>query len=338
MTITIRELDATGADVMSTLLPLFQASLATDSPRHPEPTESLLRLQINPRAARRSSLLVARDGDRPAGFSRLNRDNAVNRDMVYGDMWIGAEDRAEVAAPLLEACQAYARGLGCARLVLDISEFSGYEPVYAAGGGRVVARERRRQLNLTAIDCERYAAWAAPSEKNAQYRIEFWRTPTPEHLLAPLVTAFEAMRDAPQGDLAVEYPPPDVDRRRRREADNLAAGTQMYIAAALTGDGEIAGFHEVLVFPGYRLADVGNTGVPAAFRGHGLGLRLKASLALHLLEQEPQVDTLSTWNDADNAQMVRVNEALGYEVAEAWEAWQFELWKHNGQTLEQPAV
>lgn len=325
MTIETREVAGTDPAAMITLLPLLQAGMATDSPRQPEPTDSFLRLLVSPRAARQTSCLVAYDGDRPAGYSRLNHDNDVNRDMVYGDVWIAAGDRAEVTGPLLDACRAYARARDCTRLILDTSEFSGYDPVYLAAGGRVLATERRRQLDLTAIDREQYAAWAAPSAKNAQYQVEIWRTPTPEHLLPALVTANEAMRDAPHGDLAVEAPPPDVARRRRSEADTLAAGTGMYIIAALTEGGEVAGFHEILVFPGYHLADVGNTGVPAKFRGHGLGLRLKAALALHLLAHEPRVTVLSTWNDADNAPMVRVNDAMGYEAVEAWNNWQFDL-------------
>ncbi|WP_194924984.1 GNAT family N-acetyltransferase [Catenulispora pinisilvae] len=79
------------------------------------------------------------------------------------------------------------------------------------------------------------------------------------------------------------------------------------------------------VFPDFRMADIGNTGVPAEFRGHGLGLRLKAALTLHLLEHEPHVDLMSTWNNVDNAPMARVNEALGFEIAEAWSSWQFDL-------------
>jgi RimJ/RimL family protein N-acetyltransferase len=308
-----------------TLLPLFRDAIATDSPSHPEPAEPYFRMLAGQRASRRKFFLLAHHGDRATGYLQFNRDNTVNRDMAYGSMWIAAEDRAEVAGPLLDAGKAAARNLGCARLVLDTSEFSGYDPVYAAGGGRVLADERRRQLDLNAIDREEYAAWAAPSGKNAHYRTEIWRTPTPEHLLAPLVTAIEAMRDAPHGELTIEHPPPDVDRRRRAESDNLAAGATMYVCAAFAEDGQIAGFHEVLVFPGFRMADIGNTGVPAAFRGHGLGLRLKAAMTLHVLEQEPHIDLISTWNDADNGPMIRVNELMGFEVAETWHAWQFDL-------------
>lgn len=325
MSITIRNLDPAGADTVSTLLPLLRAAAATDLPKHPEPTASYLRRLIAPRADWHTTCLVAYDGDRAVGYGCLAHDVEINPDLVYGDLWIAAQDRAEVTGPLVEAFKEYARSRGAVRLVLDSSEFSGYEPLHSAAGGRLLATDCRRQLDLTAIDRARYAAWAAPSEKNAHYRFEIWTVPTPEHLLPALVEANEAMRDAPHGDLEFKHAPPDVDRRRRSEASILASGPQMYIAAALTEDGEIGGFHEVLVLPDFRMADVGNTGVPAKFRGHGLGLRLKATLALHLLTHEPQLTTVSTWNDAQNAPMVRVNEALGYEIAETWSSWQFDL-------------
>jgi predicted GNAT family acetyltransferase len=227
---------------------------------------------------------------------------------------------------LLEAYRAYGRQRGCSRVVLATSEHAAdYEPVFVAEGGRRVSEEFRSQLDLTAIDRDRYAAFAAPSEKNAHYRIDLWTTPTPEDLLLPLVTALDAMRDAPSGDLGFQAPPARPERRRSNEADNLRGGARTYVVAAFTEDGEIAGMHETLVFGGFRMADVGHTAVPAKFRGHGLGLRLKAVLSLALLDREPHVEVISTWNDADNLPMLRVNGTLGYVRTEAWSNWQFDL-------------
>ena len=326
MTTTFRELSVEHPQTATEVLSLLQDGMAADTPLWPEPTESFLKWLINPRAARHRALVVAYDGGRPLGYGCLNHDNFSNRDMIYGDIWIRPGDRAEVTVPLLDAFKAYTRGRDATRLVLSTSEYSpDYDAVFAAEGGRLVSAERRSQLDLTAIDREQYAAWAAPSEKNAHYRIEIWKTPTPDRLLPALVAANEAMRDAPHGALEFEFAPLSVDQRVQSEADNLAVDAQMHIVAALTEDGEIAGFHEMLVFPGYRMADIGYTAVPAKFRGHGLGLRLKSILALRLLEQEPQVEVVSTWNDSDNLPMLRVNEALGYETAEAWTNWQFDL-------------
>jgi RimJ/RimL family protein N-acetyltransferase len=325
MSITIRDFDPTDADTVATLLPLYRAGMAIDAPTHPAPSASFVRWLITPRVDFHIACLVAYDGDSAVGCGHLSHEPVVNPDMVFGDMWITVPDRSEVAAALLDAYLEHARSRGATRLVLDAREYSGYEPSYTAAGGRVLDSDRRRQLDLATIDRAQYAAWAAPSEKNAHYEVSIWTAPTPEHLLAPLVEANEAMRDAPHGELEFEHPPPDVERRRRFEIAALKTGSKKSIAAALTADREMAGFHELTVFPDFRMATIGNTGVPAKFRGHGLGLRLKAAMTLHLLEREPHVDVISTWNNTDNAPMVRVNEAMGFEISETWNAWQFDL-------------
>src|SRR2546423_5485948 len=323
----IGELDPAPPETLPMLLPVFQAAVTADAPTHAPPTAAFLAWNAAPRSTRHRACVTAFDGDRPVGFGCLNHEHDTNRDLVSGDLWILPEYRDRVTVPLLDAFKAHTRGRGGTRLVNGFSEFSAvdYEPAFIAGGGRKVAEERRSRLDLTKIDHDQYAAWAAPSEKNAHYRIQTWQTPTPEELLAPLVTANEAMRDAPTGDLDFQLPPPDVERRRRSEAEHLAINMRMYIIAALTADGAIAGFHEMFVFPDSPMASVGNTGVAAAYRGHGLGLRLKTELALALLEAEPHLESVSTWNSSDNGPMLRVNEAMGYIKAEAWSHWQFDL-------------
>lgn len=327
MNIEIRELDPAHPETLATLLPVFQSAVAADAPTHARPSASFLAWASGPRATRHRACVAAFDGARPVGYGCLNHEHDLNRDLVYGDYWIRPEYRSRSAVPLLEAFKAHTRARGGTRMATGFSEFSAadYEAVFSAAGGREVAGERRSQLDLTKIDRDQYAVWAAPSEKNARYGIQLWQTPTPEHLLAPLVTANEAMRDAPTGDLDFELPAPSVERRRRSEAENLAIGVRLYLIAALTGDGAIAGFHEMFVFPDSPMASVGNTGVSAAHRGHGLGLRLKAGLALALLEAEPRVEVVGTWNNSDNGPMLRVNEAMGYIKAEAWSNWQFDL-------------
>ncbi|MFL6111998.1 MAG: GNAT family N-acetyltransferase [Catenulispora sp.] len=327
MNIEIRDLDPAVPETLATLLPVFRAAVAADAPLHATPSATYLAWYAGPQSTRNRTCVTAFDGDRPVGYGTLNHEYDTNRDLVYGDLWIRPEYRDRLTGPLLDAFKAHTRGRGGARLVLPLSEFSAadYEAAYIAAGGRSVSGERRSQLDLTKIDREQYASWAAASEKNARYEIRLWQTPTPEHLLAPLMAANEAMRDAPTGEMDFELPPLDVARRRRVEAENLAIGLSMYIIAALTEDGAVAGFHEVFVFPDSPMASVGNTGVSAAHRGRGLGLRLKAGLALALLAAEPRVESVSTWNNVDNRPMLGVNEALGYIKAEAWSNWQFDL-------------
>jgi GNAT superfamily N-acetyltransferase len=306
---------------------VYQAAIATDAPRHPVPTEAWLRLVSGPRLTRHRMAVAAFDGGVPVGYGVLNQDRDTNRDLLYGDLWVVPERRAETTEPLLAAFSAYGHGRGCKRMVLGFSEFaaSAYQPAFTERGARVVCSDRRSQLDLTAVDREQYAVWAAPSEKNAHYRIEAWTVPTPEHRLESLVSANEAMRDVPTGDLQLEPSQRSVELLRGWEALVVAAGWREHIVVAVTEDGEIAGFHETFVISGFPMADVGNTGVLPAFRGHSLGLRIKAAMTLRLLELEPQIELVATWNDSENGPMLRVNEALGYVKAESWSNWQFDL-------------
>lgn len=327
MNLDIRELDPALPETLPTLLPVHQAAIAVDSPRHPVPTEAWLRFTSGPRVTRHRMAVAAFDGGLPVGYGVLNHDKEGNQDLLYGDLWVMPERRGDVAGPLVEAFREYGRGRGCERLVLGFSEFAAddYEPVFVAGGARLVEKERRSQLDLTTVDREQYAAWAAPSEKNAHYRIEAWTVPTPEHRLESLILADEAMRDAPTGDLHLEHTKVSVDLRRSWEAMVVAAGQREHLIVAVTEDEEVAGFHGMFVIPGFAMADVGNTGVLPRFRGHGLGLRLKAAMTLRLLDSEPRLEAVSTWNDSGNEPMLRVNVAMGYTAAESWSNWQFDL-------------
>jgi GNAT superfamily N-acetyltransferase len=326
MPIEIRELDPALPESLTTALPLLGTALAADAPLYPPPTEGYLNLIAGPRPSQDRVFVVLVDDGTPIAFGNIAVHHEANRDMFWGDLSIPPEYRADATAPLLDACQGHARRHGAKRLVLAVTETaSGYPETFAARGGRVVDVERRAQLDLKTIDRDQYAAWAAPSEKNAHYRIEMWVGPTPEDLLPAREEASVAMRDAPTGDLEFEPPPPNVDRRRASEQRLKAIGVREYTIAAFTDDATIAGFHQVFVLPDFALADVGDTGVPAAFRGHGLGLRLKADLTLRLLESEPHLTAISTWNNSDNGPMLRVNDALGYRTGELWNLWQFDL-------------
>jgi RimJ/RimL family protein N-acetyltransferase len=326
MAIEIRDLDPALPQTITELVPVQQAALAVEAPSYLHATEVYLRLQTGPRPTQRRLFIAAFDDGTLIGYGALGADIDANQDMFFGDLSVLPGRRADAMVPLLDACKARVREHGGKRLVLACPQGApDQRRVFAAAGGRVVDTERRAQLDLRTIDRDQYAAWAAPSEKNAHYRIETWVAPTPEELLLPLVRAAQAMRDAPTGDLEVEFPAPDVDRRRRVEQWFAAIGAHKHLIAAFTEDGMIAGLHGLFVVADSAVADVSDTSVPAAFRGHGLGLRLKAAMTLRLLDSQPRIEMISTWNNVENAPMLRVNDALGYRTGEIWELWQFDL-------------
>jgi hypothetical protein len=54
--------------------------------------------------------------------------------------------------------------------------------------------------------------------------------------------------------------------------------------------------------------------VVSGHRGHKLGLRLKIAMLKRLIEVEPQVRQVDTWNAESNSHMIAVNDAIGCAV------------------------
>jgi GNAT superfamily N-acetyltransferase len=326
---TILELDPRAPGMLDELLPVLRQALAADLPRYPEPDGGWLGVTTVSNPLRERRVFAARDAaGRVVSFARLQRDVSANRALCYGNVWTVPEHRDSPAeTALIEHAKATAAATGCDRLVLDDPTTDRNTALHLRLGAHVVGdgTERRSMLDLAAIDREQFAAWAAPSAANADYSFEHWIEPTPQDRVTALAVAREAMNDAPH-DLEIELPPVDVEQQRQAEIFAAAAGVRCHVVAAVTADGEIAGYSNVYVFPGVMpMGSVGSTAVVAAHRGHGLGLRLKADLTLRVGAQEPHLTSFDTWNNADNAPMLRVNRLLGYELADVWSIFQYDL-------------
>ncbi|TAL24479.1 MAG: hypothetical protein EPN99_02770 [Frankiales bacterium] len=60
-------------------------------------------------------------------------------------------------------------------------------------------------------------------------------------------------------------------------------------------------------------------------RGHRLGTLVKLACLQRVAEEVPQARVISTWNAAENAPMIRVNDALGARVNGQLVNWQKRL-------------
>lgn len=325
---TILELDPRSPGALDELLPVLRHAVAADLPRYPPPDTGWLTVVTASNPTRERLILAARDAaGAVVSFARLQRDVSANRTLFYGNVWTDPRHRDGPAeAALIERSKAEGRALGCDRLVLDDPATDRNTALHLRHGARVVGSEKRSMLDLTTLDREQFAAWAAPSPGNDGYRFEYWTEPTPDRLIAALAVARRAMNDAPHGDLQLESAPFDVEQQKQAELVSASLGMRGHVVAALAPSGEIAGYSNVYAFPGAMpMASVGGTAVVAAHRGHGLGLRLKADLTLRVLRLEPQLTSIETWNNEDNEPMLRVNRLLGYELADEWSGFQYDL-------------
>ena len=150
---------------------------------------------------------------------------------------------------------------------------------------------------------------------------------TPVDELPAMATMTAAINDAPTDDLDIEdevFPP---ERVAAYENAQLGKGDRLFrVFARHRGTGELAG-QTVVVVEGERphLAHQHDTSVVRAHRGHRLGVLLKTDMLRWLAEEQPQIETVDTWNAESNDHMIGVNQALGYEVIGRALDWQRSL-------------
>jgi GNAT superfamily N-acetyltransferase len=155
------------------------------------------------------------------------------------------------------------------------------------------------------------------------YRLVLWRDRAPEELVDALAAAHQRMSlDAPAGAISYEEELWDAARVRAEEAQSLAAGRIALSAAAVTAAGDVAGYTQLTLPPGKTAVYQDDTLVLGPHRGHGLGLRMKLANLVALAETDPSRTRIYTWNADENAHMLAINIALGFEPTAIESAWQ----------------
>ena len=189
-------------------------------------------------------------------------------------------------------------------------------------GLREVMDERESVLVLD-DDARRLArdaveAGAGRAERDG-YQLRGWEGPCPADLVEPLGEAHVAMDDAPVGESSWRPGPHGSDQDRALDRFVEAAGLRhRTLVAVHEADGAVAGFTDVAWWPGHDRGEQWDTGVVREHRGHGLGLLLKASMALDLAADASAPRVLHTSNAESNSHMLAVNEALGWRAVGTW--------------------
>ncbi|HMG31942.1 MAG TPA: GNAT family N-acetyltransferase [Jiangellaceae bacterium] len=220
------------------------------------------------------------------------------------------------------------RAAGRTLLLSDTYEHAaGVGFLKALGLDRASEAVQRRQ-DLVNVDRPGLDVAYADAESHAgDYDLLHLEGATPEELLADVVAMTAAINDAPIDDLDIEDEVFSPERIRAFEAAQRAHGRRTYrLVARERRTGGLAGHTQVAVEanrPWYGAQF--DTSVLRSHRGHRLGLLLKIAMVRWLADAEPQLRLLDTWNAASNAHMIRVNEALGYQVVATASEWQRHL-------------
>ncbi|WP_460797035.1 GNAT family N-acetyltransferase [Microbacterium sp. GXF0217] len=147
------------------------------------------------------------------------------------------------------------------------------------------------------------------------YTIRSWKGAVPDDVVAEWA-ALDALLDteAPTGELDIEAATADVADFRADEALVARQGRTSYGTIALTADGHVAAYTQIVVS-----LDDGNgyqwgTLVRREDRGHRLGLRIKLENLRMFQQHSPGTTRIYTFNADSNAHMLAVNRQLGFRT------------------------
>ncbi|WP_405489565.1 GNAT family N-acetyltransferase [Streptomyces sp. NBC_00096] len=145
------------------------------------------------------------------------------------------------------------------------------------------------------------------------YELLCWPGLVPDDWAPAVAVAHGAMDDAPSGDLDQRVQTWTAERLHAAHRLILARGGALTTVAAVTPDGEVAAYTElVLPDPAGPRALQYDTVVVPGHRGRGLGLAVKRRMLGAARTRHPSLRHIATSVADENTPMLAVNAALGY--------------------------
>ncbi len=314
----ILETKADDARTVEEYVELVNAVSAADAPwEHPATVASVTGLWKRGWDGEKPRVFVARDDDnRLVGFLEYWAGEWDNTDLAW--LWLAVHPSARrrgIGSALMNHAFDVARADGRPKLGVE-----GWDSPTTYAFAESVGFEKKsqavnRRQHLSDVDpAVMRKLYDEAMSVAADYDLVRIVGRTPDDLIEKVAVMSAAINDAPMDDLDIEdevFPP---ERIRAYEDAQLANGHRLYrLVAQHRGTGELAG-HTVVAVEAERPA-IGHqhdTSVVREHRGHRLGLLLKTGMVLWLAEEEPQLETVDTWNAESNDHMIGVNEQLGY--------------------------
>ncbi|MCW2601103.1 MAG: N-acetyltransferase [Frankiales bacterium] len=294
-----------------------------------DPVEELLPLlEEKEQAGELVLLFLASDDVAPVGTLQLSFPTLDNLMSANLQLTVHPDHRREGhARRLLQFGIAQVRARGRSRIFMEVPSPAGGGDIAALAlmtevGARPVLEDYRRLLDLVKHPV------GEPLRAPEGYRVVQWLDRAPDELVDGAAYLLGRMTvDSPMGDM--EYEQEKWDATRYREKEEAAAArrrTRLATAVVHVASGAVAGITSIGVNRDHpEVVYQWDTIVDPEHRGHRLGLVLKSWNHQQLKEQVPDAAFVNTWNAASNTFMVAVNDALGFEPAEAWTQWQLDL-------------
>jgi GNAT superfamily N-acetyltransferase len=318
---------------------IARIATAADVPDFPPPCrfqhEARLRIPWpGEKVVRRVAYL---DGE-PAGTFELELPQLDNVENASVGVTVAPPYRRRgVGVALFRNAVELARAEGRKRInSMSVETLPGGPERSAAGGAfaqemgmKHVLADVRRTLDLATVDPAEHDRLLAEGWARADgFSLLHWGNVTPdEHLTDIAALDSQFLAEVPLGDLTWEPEKVDADRVRRADATRTQYGIRSY-QTGLRHDatGQVVAWSAIVVRR--TVADHAwqqITLVHPGHRGHRLGMVSKVANLRYLLEHEPAVRLIHTWNAAVNTHMIAINEAMGFRAVDAWANWQRDI-------------
>ena len=194
-----------------------------------------------------------------------------------------------------------------------------------AWGFALASRDQRRTLAVPLAEEVTGRVRAAIGRRADAYDVVTWSGPAPVEYLQDRALIQQRMStDTPLGDIDWRAESWDAARFRRLEQSIAAMGRHSWTAGAVQrSTGRLVAATWLLGHPDHpHQAWQWDTLVLPEHRGHRLGLRVKLANLDYIQRERPATRLVSTSNATDNAPMIAVNEALGFELSGHWREYQ----------------
>ncbi|WP_103130482.1 GNAT family N-acetyltransferase [Deinococcus aerius] len=270
---------------------------------------------------------VVWDGERALGWASLEYSVTENLHAAHARVVVHPDHRRRgLGRELARAVEGVAREEGRSVVTFGTSSRAPAGEAFARTlNAQPALPMRQSQLDLTEVQDSLLDAWTARPQ-GEPYRLHLWER-VPDEFLARTADMMMVMNTAPRGDLDVEDWTVTPEMIRAWEGMIADSGEVRYLMAAEdTRTGDLAGYTEVFWSP-ERAALVfqGATAVRPSARGQGLGKWLKAAMLRHVRAHCPGARWVRTNNAEENAAMLGINVALGFQPWASFTEWQVRL-------------
>ena len=335
----VREIDPFDDAAVADWFAVVDAEHEATRPGEPDWHEHEVRARLQqgaaPDADDRTIALVAHDGEQVVAAARVDLPMTDNTHLCELLLITHPEHRRRGAGlALWQEAESRARAAGRTTLTAMSEELPGEEGRSASRafgpvvGAEAVQLEVRRDIDLPLQPAVVAGLAAVAAEHAADYEIRTWRDAVPDDLLEDQAYLHRRMStDIPKGEMdwqEEEWDPARVRREEKRvqEMDRTYFGA----AAVHRPTGRSVAYTTVGVArAALERAYQWDTLVLTEHRGHRLGTLVKLAVLQRLVDEVPEVRFISTWNAAENAPMIRVNDALGARVNGQYVNWQKRL-------------